>query len=116
MERIEISEREEIKLQRLAFNALLIRDVTNRDMTVIRLIRHGTETRILGTVKRDHIIALRIRVVERLDLRLVRRIGIFRVVSVQQGQRRMRQCFLPRRRLHLFLFHDSHSKILEKND
>ncbi len=68
VERALIAEGPQVQLQRLELDARFIGNVADADRGEVRLPRHRAETGELGRLEEDLVVALRIRVGERLQL------------------------------------------------
>jgi hypothetical protein len=77
---------EEVELERLALHAAFVRDVGDGQVAEIRLARQRAQRGELGAVEGDLVIAPRMPVGKRLQLRLGGRGRVALFVLVQQGQ------------------------------
>ncbi len=81
-----IAEREEVKLQRLAFYAKLVRNVPNLQMAEVGLSRDRAQGSEFGAVERDPVITIGVRISEDFKTSLGRRIRVIRNALSEQCQ------------------------------
>ena len=93
MERVVVAEGIEVEFEGFAFDAELVRDVADADVSEIGLAGHGAKARELGAVEQDLVVALGIGVDEGLKFRLVRGVWIFGMAAGKEGQGRMDKRF-----------------------
>ena len=82
-----VAKREQVQLQRFAFDHALIGNVIDVQSAEVGLVRNGAQRGELGAAKRNHVVARGVLVLERFEQRRIVVCGVFDLLVAQQGKR-----------------------------